>query len=519
MKKIKEIKWIKELRNKYYSGISNIFVITGNINDYPVPGYLFMDYLFDNLTNMEFDYVYEINLTTPPPENYNNTIDYVCDFLKKNNSRKAFMITFPEFMFPNIPQYSMSTEDSFNYIKLWSTINSREFIQSDNLIIFVTESRYSINPKFLGANTRSSLIEVPFPDENQRFEFLNYLKKTSKINIEYEVNLEEFAKLTAGLTLVGIEDIYLQGEAVGKLKRNFVIERKKELIHKEYGEVIEVLDSDGYSFDDFAGQEHLKKYHREVIINPMLTGEIDIVPKGLLYTGPPGTGKTHFARCLSGEAGINFVELKMSKILNKWVGESEKRFDKALTCIKSITPVGVFIDEIDQAFSRDENDTNSVGKNLFAMFLTILSDPVNRGKIIWIGACNYPNRIDEALKRTGRFDKKIPFLLPNKKDRIKTMLIYLNKAKYKNSITEKEFEILADKIEGYTQAEIEGIVTKALELVIRGRKKEITFEDLKKATELIVKADNEKIKEMTEIAINECNDLEFMPDEYKKASE
>lgn len=513
---MKETKWLKEFKSKYYAGISNLFIVTGNINDYPIPNYLFKDYLSDNLYYMNFDNVYNINFSSGYPQEYSSRIDFICDLATDKDKKNAIIISHPEFIFPNLPPEQMSNSAATDYIKFYDTINSKDFIKSDNTIIFLTESIYSINPRLLGTNTRSYLIEAEFPQEKERLDFLYYLKETSKTNVKHEVNLEEFAKITAGLTLVGIEDIYLQGEATGTLKREFVIERKKELISKEYGEVIEVLDSDGYSFEDFAGQEHLKEYHREVIINPMISGETDIVPKGILYTGPPGTGKTHFARCLSGEAGINFVELKMSKILDKWVGESEKRFDKALTCIKSIAPVGVFIDEIDQAFSRGENDSNSVNRNLFGMFLTILSDPTNRGKIIWIGACNYPNKIDEALKRTGRFDKKMPFLPPNKEDRVKVMKVHLNKAKYGNNITEKQFEILAKKTEGYTQAEIEGIVTKALELVIRQRKREITFEEMQYATELMVTAKNDKIAEMTEIAIEECNDLEFMPEEYKK---
>lgn len=513
---MQETNWVKELKDKYYTGISNFFILTGNINDYPVPNYLFKDYLVDILACMNFDNIYDINLSSGYPQEYFSRTDYVCDIITGKKKKSAVIISHPELMFPNLPPEQMTKELAVDYIEFYETINSKEFIKSDNIVIFVTESKYSINSKILGANTRSCLIEVGFPQEKERLDFLYYLKKTSKTNVQNEVSLEEFARLTAGLTLVGIEDIYLQGEATGVLKRKFVIERKKELISKEYGEVIEVLDADGYSFEDFAGQEHLKEYHREVIINPMISGETDIVPKGILYTGPPGTGKTHFARCLSGEAQINFVELKMSKILDKWVGESEKRFDKALTCIKSIAPVGVFIDEIDQAFSRGEEDSNSVSKNLFGMFLTILSDPKNRGKIIWIGACNYPNKIDEALKRTGRFDKKMPFLPPNKEDRIKVMKVHLNRAKYGNNITEKQFEILAEKTTDYTQAEIEGIVTKALELVIRQRKKEITFEEMQYATELIVTAKNDKIAEMTEIAIKECNDLEFMPEEYKK---
>lgn len=506
-----EQKWLANMMSKYYTGISNFFILTGNINDYPVPSFLFNDYLVENLLATGFDIVHKINLID------DDAIDNLCNHITSKDKKNAVIITHPEFLFPNIPAEQMQRGVAKDFVKFYEIINSKEFINSDNMVILLSESKYSINPKLLAANTRSYLIEVDFPQEDERLVFLEYLKETSKIKVEHEVSLKEFATLTAGLTLVGIEDIYLQGESTGKLRREFVIQRKQELIRKEYGEVIEVLDSDGFDFSDFAGQDHLKEYHREVIINPMMTGEVDIVPKGLLYTGPPGTGKTHFARCLSGEAGINFVELKMSKILDKWVGESEKRFDKALTCIKSIAPVGVFIDEIDQAFSRGENESNSVGRNLFGMFLTVLSDPANRGKIIWIGAANYPNKIDEALKRTGRFDKKMPFLPPNKEDRIRTMKVHLNKSKFKNNINENEFIKLSELTDGYTQAEIEGIVTKTLEIIIRQRKNKITFEDIIYASELIVTAKSDKIDEMVRISIDECNDLEFLPKEYRKS--
>ena len=513
--------WFQELESKYKSGISNFFIMTGNINDYPVPNYLFKDYLFDMLHDLGMEEVTEFSLTKGFKwENQSmstNRIFYLVDAITSKDKKRAIVCTHPEFLFPNAPAEQLVRTAAMDFITLYDAVNSKEFIKSDNILIFLTESKHSINNRFFGANTRSHLIEVGFPTESQRLEFAEYLEKTSHSKPKYEISLNEFARLTAGLTLVGMEDIYLQAEALGVLKKEFIMERKKELISKEYGEVIEILDADGFTFDDFAGQEHLKKYHKEVIINPMLKGQTDIVPKGLLYTGPPGTGKTHFARCLSGEAGINFVELKMSKILDKWVGESEKRFEKALTCIKSIAPVGVFIDEIDQAFSRGENESNAVSRNLFGMFLSVLSEPKHRGQIIWIGAANYPNRIDEALKRTGRFDKKMPFLPPNKDDRIKVMKIHLNRAKLKNNITEPEFEALAALTDKYTQAELEGIVVKALELAIRKGKNEILFEDMKLATELIVTTQNKNIDEMIQIAINECNDLEFMPKEYKKS--
>lgn len=405
--------WLDDMKTKYKSGVSNFFLIAGNIEDYPIPGYLFHEYLKQGLSDFGITEVREYNPGLSITDDFTNQIISIdegfCYDLIDDEKPKAFVIYYPEFIFPNVTDYDIvNTGNSRILSMLLSILGSKKFFKGNNVLVFVTRSKYSIHKSFLNANTRVHSVEVEYPNEKLRLLFIKYLKETSDVDIESDISYESFARLTAGLSLVGVEDIYLQAEYTGTLKREFILSRKKELIKREYGDVIEVMDSDGYSFEDYAGQEHLKKYHKEVVINPILQGNIDIVPKGLLYTGPPGTGKTHFAKCLSGEAGINFVEFKISKILDKWVGESEKNFEKALTCFKSISPVGIFIDELDQAFSRGDGESNSVNKNIFGMFLSVLSDPQYRGKILWIGAANYPNKIDEALKRTGRFDKKIP---------------------------------------------------------------------------------------------------------------
>lgn len=510
--------WFDELREKYTSGISNFFILTGNIGDYVVPGILLVDYLYDKLTKeMKFNSIITMNMSAVNADNNPSTrsVSNVASSISSEGIKTAVIVKYSESLFPNTPDSHLPFEQMVDFITLYDTINSKSFITSDNLLIFVAESQYSINQKFLGANTRSYVIEVGFPNEKERYDCIQYLDGP-EVTYKSELSQKEFARLTAGLTRVSIEDIVLQAKHVETLHRDFIMDRKTQLIKKEYGEVIDVLDSEGFSFKDFAGQDHLKKYHMEAIISPMKNGDIDIVPKGILFTGPPGTGKTMFARCLAGEAGINFVELKMSKIKDKWVGESAKRFDKALACIRSIAPVGVFIDEIDQAFSRGEGQSNTVQSDLFAMFLTILSEPKNRGQILWIGATNYPNKLDEALKRTGRMDKKMPFLPPNKPDRIAVLKIYLDKARIPHKITPEQLAMISDMTEGYTQAELEGIVVKTIEIAVRKKKRVIEWEDLEYALKCVKKTSNEKIQEMVDLAIEECNDLEFLPVEYQK---
>ena len=325
----------------------------------------------------------------------------------------------------------------------------------------------------------------------------------------------QFANMTAGLSRIQIEDIYLNAESKGVLNKKDILAKKQEFISKEYGDVLELLESDGLTFKDFAGQDHVKEYCKEMIIDPMTSGELDLVPKGVLLMGPPGTGKSYFAKCLAGEASATAVLLKMDKIKSKWVGESEGKLAKVFMGLKALAPVIVFLDELDQSFHRSTSESQSVDRNQFGMMLQFLSEPENRGKIVWLGAANYPNKVDEALKRPGRFDKKIPFLPPTT-DEIKEIFgVHLAYSKFPVTILDTEMEMLSNTLDGYTPAEIEAVVLKAKELARRKKLESIDFSLLKLAAEYTLSTQNEKIKEMADIAIKECSDREFLPERYR----
>lgn len=503
MKRTRKREFIKKLEKKYKSGQSNAFMLVGNTKDYQVPGLRLDAYLKIFLEKMGIIILntYDISLDNK----YFETYDYMIDSLK-NKKNIAWLVKYPELLFTNDDNY-LNVEEKAMMLKFRKLLDSPDFINSNNMVFLEGTSKKDINP-LITESINFSILEVDYPNEIERYEYISFLEKTSNEKINKQISNEEFARITSGLTLMNVEDIFIQAELDGVLKREMIVHKKEEMIKKEYGEVLEMFNTSNLTLDDFAGKENIKRYHKDIVIEPLKEGETDIVPKGILYTGPPGTGKTYFAKCLAGEAGINFVELKMSNILDKYVGESEKRLEKAFFGIKSLAPVGVFIDEIDQALSRGDNDTNPVGRNLFSMFLTFLSEPSLRGRVIFVGATNYPNKIDEALKRSGRFDKKIPFLLPTSEERKATFKVHLKKLNKK----ELKYDYLefANLTENYSQAEIENICVKALELARRDKRKTIAEEDVLKAIEYIIPAKNENIKEMTELAIAECNDRELL---------
>ncbi|WPS85552.1 ATP-binding protein (plasmid) [Brevibacillus halotolerans] len=531
---IKDARWFTVLRDKYEAGITNVFLVTGNIGDYVVPGIMLIEYLIYQLPQMKIDRIATFNASEgsyyhvgealylgldKKGSEYKRTIDDdwydMLVELKSPNGKTVYIIEYPEFLIPKGNNGYVEESTKKRLIDLHKVMNDRGFLDSDNILLFITQAQSDIHEMFLNANSRTAPITIEFPNVDERLEMITFLKNSSEKQIHWEMTEAQFAKLTAGLSRVHLEDLYLLAEDKGILAKTMVMERKEELIKKEFGEVIEIFDTEGYSLDHFAGQEHIKEYHREAVIEPILEGDTSFVPKGLLYMGPPGTGKTFFSRCLAGEANINFVEFKMSKILDKYVGEAERNLEKAFNCFKSLAPVGVFIDEIDQALQRGgDNDGNSVNKNMFGMFLAFLSDPSNRGQILWVGATNYPNKLDEALKRAGRFDKKIPFFPPTEEERVRVFKYHFKKTGFPCDI--QKYEALGKKTEGYTQAEIENIVVKTLELAKRKKYNKINDALVEYAMDCIISAQNARIQEMIDVALEECNDMEFLPEKYKE---
>lgn len=523
-----DLEWLNKIYSSYKSGVSNQFILVGNIYDFAYEQYrlkAFIEKVFMEEDLFKFDAIKKYNVTGEYVSlvNHNeNSIghwdDMISDISKtdRTNEKSLFLIEYPQFIIPATENVSDSTIR--NTVTLHSALKSNEMIMSTDMIIFIAESTKDIHPMFLQNQSEIVVIDIPYPNEEQRLNFIEYLIEGEQgyHTLFSEIKPEQLARMTSGLTLLNIENILMQADFEGSLNNEVIFNKKRNLIRKEFGEIIEIFDSNGLTLDDFAGQEHLKQYHKEVIIEPILEGNTSIVPKGLLYVGPPGTGKTYFANCLSGSAKINFVEFKMSKILDVYVGQAERNLERALKCFESLAPVGVFIDEIEQVLSRGQTGDNHVVKNIFSMFLSFLSNPKHRGKIIWIGATNYPNMLDEALKRPGRFDKKIPFFPPEKEERV--LIFNLHLKKYNISISS---EVLTQtdfigKTEGYSQAEIENVVIKVVELMHRKKIDMINSELLNQALDSMTSSKSrETIKEMIQIALEECNDKEFIPMNYR----
>lgn len=136
------------------------------------------------------------------------------------------------------------------------------------------------------------------------------------------------------------------------------------------------------------------------------------------------THNTFLSKAVAKEAGMNFVALNLNRIMEKWVGSTERNLDRALDCALAMAPTIIFIDEIDEALpNRADPNASSVNKRINQRLLTFFSDTSHRGEVIILAATNYPEKIDPAFKRAGRFDVRVPIFAPDEFDRMRIMRV------------------------------------------------------------------------------------------------
>ncbi len=380
-----------------------------------------------------------------------------------------------------------------------------------NVLILVTENIKALNASLRASSSGYNSIEVPFPDFDTRLAYVEIILSQRNLTLESTLTPQGFASETAMLMLVGIKDICLLAarENNGVVTRELIRERKRQIIAQEFGDVIETMDKD-FTFDDIGGLAEVKEFFRRSVIAPMQTGNRKRVPMGVLLMGPAGTGKTIMAQAVARESGINAVALNPAKLFGKYVGDTERNLDRALRAIESMAPALVFIDEIDQMVSRGGGGGDSgVSDRFFKRLLEFFSDTTHRGKVVVLMATNRPDLMDAALKRPGRADKKLLFAVPENPEREQIFIVMSRR--YGLDLAKVPPAAMSNT-NGYTGAEIETIVIKAVELV---EDEKLKSEKALVAASERIRASTSDIEFMTQIALSECNDLDLVPARFR----
>ncbi len=223
------------------------------------------------------------------------------------------------------------------------------------------------------------------------------------------------------------------------------------------------------SWEDVGGLDDVKREVMEAIEWPLSYPEkfkkFNIrPPRGVLLYGPPGTGKTLIAKAVANETNANFITVKGSELLSKWLGESEKAVREIFKKAKQVSPCIVFFDELDAtAQMRGTGDNRAVGR-VVNQLLTEIDGLEELEDVLVVGATNRPDILDMALLRPGRFDRLVLVRSPGKKSRKAILNVHLKDMPVAEDV---DIEELADITEGYVGADIEAVAREAVMLALR----------------------------------------------------
>ena len=309
---------------------------------------------------------------------------------------------------------------------------------------------------------------------------------------------KNFQKIADGLKK-GKVKVYTDGILPPEATKSKKSKASEEEKSKEKIKDLVLVEKPKLKFKDIAGLDEVKERIKEAIVYPFTYPEeykyFGVNPGGgILLYGPPGCGKTMLAAAAAAECDAVFINLKISDIKDKYVGESEKNIKQVFELAHSYERAILFFDEIDamagERSSSKESHEKSLVNELLAQMDALESKGTPRNSLV-LAATNQPWSVDLALRRSGRFDSAVFIPNPDQKAREKIFQINLKSRPVGKSV---KLNTLAEMTKGYASAEIVDICDRAAKIPLRERLREN-----KQRREISVDDFNQAIKEKNSV--------------------
>lgn len=393
--------------------------------------------------------------SSPLPVNPQEAFSAFADLLAKSETPTLLIAEYADAIVPPAMGNISRANERALMVALTSWSRSRAIREAGHLIVLLARAASDLDGALMDRAFEIARLRFPKPGEEERERFIS--SAVSKRGLA-----SALGRASAGLSFKEIKKLLPAIKSADSLEPalDAVFAAKKKVLSDEYGDVLAVMQPK-LGFEAIGGLEQIVQKLMKVAAS-MREGKRTLVPQGILFMGPPGTGKTVLAEALAKAAGLNFV--KPLDIKSMWVGESERRMSRFLDALRDLAPVAVFIDEFDQSQgTRGGFDGDSgVSRGLFKKMLEVMSDTTLRGKILWILATNRPDLIDSAMKRPGRCDLRLPFLPPGKEDLAKICVAAFRQ--FPEMATNiKNWQPYAERSEGYSGADMIEVIRRAWE--------------------------------------------------------
>lgn len=295
--------------------------------------------------------------------------------------------------------------------------------------------------------------ESPVPNANPGVVELKLPSKTEPLQVQIaDTNRRAIWRLLRSsvtmLIMVAGVTVFAEGLA-GNVQKGFGMGSKK----------ITPVEEVNTTFEDVKGCDEVKEELQEIILylrDPDRFTRLGAkLPKGVMMSGSPGTGKTLLARAIAGEAGIPFLQASGSEFEEMFVGVGARRIRDLFQEARKHAPCIVFIDEIDAVGSKRSNRDNTAVRMTLNQLLVEMDGFENNNGVVVICATNFPESLDKALTRPGRLDRQIVVPIPDLKGRMEILEMYASKLILDEHV---DLRTLARRTAGMTGADLANIL-------------------------------------------------------------
>ena len=426
----------------------------------------------------------------------------------------AVLINFLDTIIPAGDVSYMSGDDRTNLVAFQRWITSSRLLKKDNLVILVAESVSEVHPRIRN-NSRLAAIEVPYPDDQERLEFIRYTREQLP-QMKIEVTDEQLSLMTSGLNRVHLNSLMrsaatdADGLTLDKIRR-----KKKELIEAETVGLIEFVQPQ-YGLESVGGMTKAKEYLRS-ISEAVRAGNTEEAPMGILISGPVGTGKTFLAMCFAHDCGMNVIAFKNFR--ERWVGSSEANLEKILNLLQTLAPIVVLVDEADATLgSRESGGDSGVDARIFSKLAAAMGDTRNRGRILWILMTSRPDLLPIDLKRQGRAEEHISLFYPDSEaDRQAVVEAMIGKNKIAHEV-EDWSPVTKNKLT-LSGADIESMLIRARRVARLAGRQSVTQQDIEQvANEFSPARDEMAVEYQMLVAAREATSKDMIPEQYRHMS-
>lgn len=332
-----------------------------------------------------------------------------------------------------------------------------------------------------------TLISMDYPDEFEINDIIKNFCQAEKISLPNAQLCQQLIESFKGMPEFEIKNVLALSVAKdGTLAQEdltLIHEQKKQTIQKSG--ILEMIECKS-DFQSVGGLENLKRclQRKNKIFRNMSAAKKFGVdnPKGLLIAGLPGCGKSLSAKAAASLFNIPLLRLDMGRLMGKYVGESEANLRKAIRQADAISPCVLWLDELEKAFSGvgGQGTNAEITTRLLGTFLTWMQEKESFTFVI--ATVNNVKNIPPEFLRKGRFDEVFYVDLPDEREREEILRIHINKRR-PSDLKYIDIEKIAQKMDGYSGADIEGIVKDAIEATFEQDVGELSNEALSDAIE------------------------------------